>query len=259
MGSLFKPKDAAPPPPAPPTLVRDEVNGVEQVPVTQPDGTTTYITRALPLTPDQQAQKAETDKILQDSLAEIKKLSATDYAADDATAKVLDQWTQRQNELLAKQTDSRAQQEEDTLARRGLADSAAAQAVRRQRVLDAQDAQKNVQLQRDDLGNQIRSDKLALQQNLYNLASSQKDAAATRTARAATSSLSDAVALNAQRQASILDYYNAQQRATSGGGLFSVFGNAAAGTLGRTVGGALGVTSGGGAGSLLGSWLFGRR
>ncbi|NBV54330.1 MAG: hypothetical protein EBR79_01295, partial [Proteobacteria bacterium] len=96
MGSLFKPKQPAPPPPAPPVTVRDQVNGVEQVPVTNPDGSITYVTRQIPLSAEQQAQKDELDAIMKDSLAEIKRLSATDYAPDDETKRILDQWTKTQ-------------------------------------------------------------------------------------------------------------------------------------------------------------------
>ena len=259
MGSLFKPKQPAPPPPAPPTYVRDEINGVEQVPVTAADGSVTYITRQLPLSAEQQAAKDEVNKILSDSLAEINRLSKTDYAPDAATQSVLKQWEERQTELLNRSAQSRTQAEEEQLARRGLADSTAALGVRRQRALDEQDARKTLTLQREDLGNQIRGEKLALQQNLYSLASAQNDATAARTARAATGSLSDAVALNAQRQASILDYYNAQQRATG----TSIFGTALESSLGRTLGGSVGGVFGGPvgrtAGGLIGSWLFGRR
>jgi hypothetical protein len=260
MGSLFKPKQPAPPPPTPPTLVRDEINGVEQVPVTAADGSITYITRALPLTAAQQAEKQENDRIVSESLAEISRLSRTDYAPDEATTRVLDQWQTRQNELLARQASQRVQSEEEQLALRGLSDSTAAQAVRRQRLLDDQEAQRSVSLERDDLANQIRGEKLSLQQNLYNLASTQRDANANRTAKAATASLGDAVALNAQRQSSILDYYNAQQRANGSGSVFGdAFSRSAGNTIGGTIGGSVGGPFGKTAGSWLGSWLFGRK
>lgn len=256
MGSLFQPKQPAPPPPAPPTTVRDEVNGVEQVPVTNPDGSVTYVTRQLPLTAAQQAERDEIDRIVRESLSEISRLSKADYAADAETTRVLSQWEERQKSLLAKQTTERTQAEEEALAQRGLSDSTAAQALRRQRSLDVQEAERTVGVQRDELANQIRGEKLALQQNLFNVASGQKDVASARTARAATSSLSDAVALNAQRQASILDYYNAQNSARSG----SVFGDSLSRSAGSTIGGSIGQVGGPigrVAGGWLGSWLFG--
>jgi hypothetical protein len=251
MGSLFKPKQPAPPPPAPPVLVRDEVSGVEQIPVTNPDGSTTYVTRAIPLTPQQQAERDSINKIVADSLAEINRLSRADYAPDTATQQVLDAWQQQQEKLLAQSTTQRTQQEEERLASRGLADSTAAQDIRRQRALDEQNARSTLALSRTEMGNQIRGEKLALQQNLFSTVNGMKDATQAQTARAATAGLSSAVALNAQRQASILDYYNAQNRNSADG----AFGQA----LGRSLGGTIGNTVGGSAGGLLGSWLFGRK
>lgn len=252
MGSLFSSKQPAPPTPAPPSTIRDEVNGVEQVPVTNPDGSITYISRALPLTAEQQAAKDELDVIMKESLNQIQKLSATDYSADSSTRKILDDWSSIQDRLLKKQVDSRTQNEEQTLARRGLSDSSAADAVRRQRLLDAQEAEKNLALQKDEMNNQIRADRLALQQNLYNLAASTSNASAARTQQAAIRGQSEVAAINAQRQASLLDYYNAQLQRNGGG----IFGSALATGLGGSLGRSLG-TAGGMVGNMLGS-LFGR-
>ena len=253
MGSLFKASTPAPKPPAPPSTVRDEINGVEQVPVTNADGSITYVTRALPLTAEQQAQKEQLDSIMAESLTEIQKLSASDYAADEATQKVLDQWQAAQKDLLGTQYTGRSQSEEEALARRGISDSTAAQEVRRQRSLDQQKAEQNLGAQTDEMANQIRADKLSLQQNLYNIAATQNDVGAARTAQAATKAQSTSLALNAQRQASIMDYYNAQNGGSAFGNSFS---NALGGTLGKTVIGSL-SGSGSNIGSLLGS-LFSR-
>ncbi len=245
MGSLFKTSTPAPTPPAPPASVRDEVNGVEQVPVTNADGSISYVTRAIPLTAAQQAEKDQLDAIVKESLAEIQKLSASDYAPDEATQKVLDQWKVAQKGLLTEQVSQRSQSEEEMLARRGLSDSTTAQAMRRQLALDAQKSEQAIGLQSEELANQVKAEKLALQQSLFNLASSQTDSATARTAQAATRAQSNAVALNTQRQASILDYYGAQ-----GSGLF---GNSLATALGSTLGqsAANGVT--GGVSKMLGS------
>jgi|GEM_PF-1262456 len=251
MGSLFKSSTPAPAPPAPPVTVEDYVNGVEQVPVTNPDGSVTYVTRQLPLTVEQQAEKDQLDKIMQDSLAEIQKLSASDYAPDADTQNVLEQWQKQQEKLLGRQYTARSDKEEQSLAQRGLSDSTAAQAVRRQRALDQQDAEQNLDLQKQDLANQIRGEKLGLQQNLYNIAASQSNADAANVAKAATDSQSAAAALNAQRQASITDYYNDVNRSNG------LFGNSLSSSLGGSIGRTLGGNILGGVGGLLGS-LFGR-
>lgn len=243
MGSLFKTQTPAPTPPAPPSTIRDEINGVEQVPVTNADGSITYITRSLPLTAEQQAERDQLDAIMSESLAEIRKLSSSDYAADEDTQRVLSQWEQAQTKLLDKQATQRTRNEEELLARRGLSDSTAAQDVRRQRVLDQQQAEQNVSLMKDEMATQVRNEKLSLQQNLYNLAASATDSQAARTAQAATRAQSSALALNAQRQASILDYYSGGQ---------SVFGSSLASSLGGTLGKTAGTVLGG-TGSMLGS------
>lgn len=245
MGSLFKEHAPAPTPPAPPSTVRDEVNGVEQVPVTNPDGSVTYITRSLPLTAEQQAERDQLDAIMAESLTEMRKLSASDYAADEETQRVLGQWEQAQTKLLGKQVGQRARVEEEALARRGLGDSTAAQDVRRQRLLDQQDAERNVSLMKDEMASQVRNEKLALQQNLYNLAVSATDSKAARTAQAAANAQGNVLALNAQRQASIMDYYSTTRSQGSS------FGNALGSSLGGTLGkAAMGAAIGGPAGML---------
>jgi hypothetical protein len=124
-----------------------------------------------------------------------------------------------------------------------LSDSTAAQDVRRQRLLDQQDAEQNISLSKDEMASQVRSEKLALQQNLYNLAATATDSKAARTAQAAAGAQSSALALNAQRQASIMDYYNTS----------SSFGNAFGSSLGGTLGKTVATSALGGTGNLLGS------
>jgi len=239
MGSLFKSSAPAPTPPAPPNTIRDEIGGVEQVPVTNADGSITYVTRRLPLTAEQQAERDQLDAIMSESLGEIRKLSSADYAADEDTQRILSQWEQTQTKLLGKQVAARTQSEEETLARRGLSDSTAANDVRRQRLLDQQDAEQNVSLMKDEMASQVRNEKLALQQNLYNLAAAATDSTAARAAQAAANAQSGALALNAQRQASILDYYKRPSA------FENALGNSLGGTLGKVVtAGAVGGSTG---------------
>lgn len=255
MGSIFSgPKIPTPPPPPPPSTVRDEVNRVEQVPVTNADGSITYVTRTLPLTAEQQAQKNELDGIMSTALAEIKKLSATDYNDDAETKRVLDQWQTVQDNLVKKGFAARQVSEEETLARRGLGDSTAALDVRRTRALDAQEAEQKLALGRDSLSEQIRGERLGLQQNLYNLAAGQKDATQAKTYEAAIRGQSSVAAINAQRNASLLDYYDRSSQQRGG----SVFGNALASSLGGTLGRSAGGGPFGVVGGFLGS-LFGNK
>jgi hypothetical protein len=215
MGSLFGTQKAPTPPTPPPVTVQDQINGVEQVPMHNPDGSITYITRALPLTAEQQAEKDQLDQIMKDSLAQIQALSASNYQPDAQTQAVLDQWQGVQQKLLDDQYGARSRGEEETLAKRGLTDSSAAQEVRRQRLLDEQQAEQNLNLQKDQMADQTRSDQLSLQQSLYNLAANSSNADAAKTAQAAANAQSQATALNNQRQASLLDYYTLQNQSAN--------------------------------------------
>lgn len=212
MGSIFSAPKAPTPPTPPPVTVQDQINGVEQVPVHNPDGSITYITRALPLTAEQQAEKDQLDAIMKDSLSQIQALSVSNYQPDAQTQAVLDQWQGVQQQLLGDQYDKRSRGEEETLAKRGLSDSSAAQEVRRQRALDEQQAEQTLSLQKDQMADQTRSDQLSLQQSLYNLAANSSNADAAKTAQAAANAQSQATALNNQRQASLLDYYTLQNQ-----------------------------------------------
>ena len=252
MGSLFGQSTPAPPPPAPPTTIRDEINGVEQVPVTNADGTVTYVTRAIELTADQQAEQDRLDSIMKDALAEIERLSASDYADDDETRKVLDAWEATRKDIIDDDFDRRQQQEEAVLARRGLADSTAATNIRRQRRLDLQDAELATSRERDLLSQNIRNERIGLQQNLYGLAASQDNADAVGKQQAAVSGQSLLVANERARQASLNDYYGYELTRASEPSVFSDLA-----TLGLTVGGFFaGGPAGAAAGAGIGSSLF---
>ncbi len=262
MGAIFgSPKIPTPPPPPPPSTIRDEVGGVEQVPVKNADGSTTYVTRKIPLTPEQQAEQDQLKGIMTEALAQIQKLSATDYTDTPETKAVLDKWQEAQTSLLGKNIADRTRQEEERLAQRGLADSSIGEDVRRKRLLDKQEADKNLSLTRDELSQQVRGQKLALQQNLYNVASSEDNADTARTFQAATKVQSEGLAADARRQASLLDYYNQSSSRSIGDAFGQSLGYGLGGALGRGLGGGVfgGLTGGpfGAVGGFLGS-LFRR-
>lgn len=255
MGSLFsKPKVPTPPPPPPPATVRDEIGGVEQVPVQNPDGTYTYITRRLPLTAEQQAQKNEYEAMRSNALAEIKRLTSGSYQDDPEVKAVLDDWEVQQRELLQDNQSSRLTREEEELARRGLSSSSIAQGVRRQRDLDDQDAQQQLARERRLMSDSVRGQKLDLQNSLFQLADREQDLDTARAYQAGVSSQGLAAAVNETNNASLRDYYARQVTAAQnrGPGLFSNVLSAAAMPLTGSVAG--GLLTGG----LLGS-LFGKR
>ena len=248
MGSLFSaPKAPAPPPPPPPATIRDEIAGVEQVPVTQPDGTVTYVTRQLELTPEQKAEKEKFDTIMSDALAEIERLSGASYEADEQTQQTFADWRAEQEKSLNTSFSKRAEQEEALLARRGLADSSAAAAARRQRTLDAQDANQQLGREQRLLEDNVRNEKLALQQNLYNLASNRSDLDAAQKFQSAARGQSQLIGASQARQASLMQYYNQQLRASQQPSLF--------GQILPTIGGIAGAAFGGPAGASVGASL----
>lgn len=91
MGSLFCQGKNIPVPSAPKELmlVRDNENKLERVSVNRQDGSVSYFICSTPPSAAEQAVKDELNSIMSEALAEIKKLSATDYADDAETQKVL--------------------------------------------------------------------------------------------------------------------------------------------------------------------------
>lgn len=240
MGSLFESKEIPAPPTPPVSYMRDEINGVEQVPVTNADGSVTYVTRALPLSPTEQAEKDELNRIMQESLGEITRLSSTDYTPSAATQKSLNAWESIRQDALEDTFEDRTTMEEKRLARRGLADSSAGQDVRRQRRLDEQDAQVNLAREKDVLADTLRTQEIGRQQNLYTIASTQNNADLARQTQSAAAGQRLFAQNQAFRQSSLLDYYNTQlarsQQTPLGQDLLMTFmhslGNSAGSSLG---------------------------
>tara|TARA_R110000868_G_scaffold189695_2_gene433115 strand:- start:161296 stop:162045 length:750 start_codon:yes stop_codon:yes gene_type:complete len=213
MGSVFTPKVSSPPPPPPPpapSSYRDEIGGTEQVAVKNADGTYTYITQKIPLTPEEQAVEDEYNAIMKDALSEIQKLSSSDYSSSEETKKVLNAWEAEKTKFVDNSFDERAEVENKILARRGLASSSAGEAAMRRRISDKSESLEEVKREKDMIGSDIRNDKLSLQQNLYNIAASRNDIEGARTLSSAASGMGMVSSINAGNQASIADYYNRQ-------------------------------------------------
>jgi mevalonate pyrophosphate decarboxylase len=187
------------------------------------------------LTAEQQAEQDEYNRIMQEALGEIQKLSAGDYANDESTQKVLNAWEEENQRALQNSFEERTETEDKILAQRGLASSSAGEAARRRRLNDRQDAGAQLGREKDLISDDIRNERLALQQNLYNIASSRQDLDSAQTLRSATSGLSAISSINAGNRASIADYYSRQltsqnsrlQNSNSG-----LFGNVVNGFLG---------------------------
>lgn len=217
MGSVFKqdkPKTQAQPAPPPVTYI-NEASGYEQVPVKNDDGSITYITRELKLSPEEQKKKDELDKIASDALAEIELLSSSDYVASQSTQKLLDDWQTTQETVLEESFSDRKELEEDRLAKRGLSDSTAGETVRRQAKQDKYDANKEVGRERSAIASSIRQTELNNQQNLYSLAQNKLNYDQTMVANNSKGDLSAINAMNRANAASINDYYRANTNSTN--------------------------------------------
>lgn len=214
MGSLFKKnKPPSPPPPPPPAGYRDEIGGTEQVPVKNKDGTITYITRRLPLTEEQKKEQEAYDAIVKEALKEIEHLSSSSYTPDASTQKILDAWKQERSDYIDENFEKRSDVEEQNLARRGLSDSSAAEAIRRQRREDVRKSYLTLDNETEMMADDIRQNNLSYQQNLYNLASSRKNLDQAKLMQSAGNAMSQVNATNAFNRASIMDYYNRQNAA----------------------------------------------
>ncbi|MFT7434139.1 MAG: hypothetical protein ACI9TY_001787 [Alphaproteobacteria bacterium] len=208
MATLFKQKESPPPPP--PSYYRDEIGGTEQIPVKNDDGTYTYITKRIPLTAEQMAEEQEYKSIMHDALAEIKKLSSADYDQSEQTPSILNAWESEKNQFVDGNFEERAEVEDKILAKRGLTSSSAGETARRRRIGDKHDAMAEVTREKGLIAGGIRNEKLALQQNLYNIAANRNDIEGARTMNSAVSGLSAVSSINAGNSASIADYYNRQ-------------------------------------------------
>ena len=164
MGSTFEDIGKQPPAP-PPAKYIDEISGVEQVPVKNSDGSITYITRQIPLSADKAAKKTELEKISSEALSEIQRISSPGYIFSESTQKVIDDYQALEVANLNDNYDTREELESDMLAKRGLSDSTASNTVTRQTKEDKYDATKQIEQERSLLGQKIKSDNLAIQQN----------------------------------------------------------------------------------------------
>lgn len=209
MGSVFKQGEskAVSQPSVAPTTYINEIAGYEQVPVKNEDGSITYITRQLELSAEEKLKKAELEKIANDALSEIQNISSEDYVASEATQQLLNDWQATQMQSLDSSFDKTTEINEDRLAKRGLADSTAADTTRRQIAQDEYDAGKQIEREKSSIATSLRQTELNNQQNLYNLAQSQLNYDKAQTLSSTSGNLSAINAMNATNRASINDYY----------------------------------------------------
>lgn len=179
MGSAFSPKTESVPPPQPVQYVntRDEVGGTQSNYITNPDGSKTLVTTALPLSPEEQAVKDKYDQIAKDSLDYVTKLS-TNY--DVSQIPGLQDYLDKQKNLMVTNLDTatadQAQQEENLLARNGQADSTAGVKARAARGYNYGQQRNQIDAQLAATEQNARQQAIGNATNLFSLATGRQDA-----------------------------------------------------------------------------------
>lgn len=191
--------DSAPPPPPPaePIDIIDEVLGIQQITVKKPDGTKQLVRRELPLSPEEEALRKQYQDIVTEQVGIIEQLSSPALAINIPEFKpVLDEY-RRQRGLEIKRTfEDVTRTQEESLARRGIADSTAATEVRAARDVAQQTALDQADRNTSLVAEQLRSDAIGRAGGLLNLAFSRQDKQ--------TADMAQGLALANQSQQSIL-------------------------------------------------------
>lgn len=175
--SKFSPKVPSAPAPPPETKYnyRDEISGVEQVRQENPDGSVTMVTRQLPLSPEEQAAKDNYDRIVRETGQRIEDLTTNyDISKIPGLSDTITAFRNGQQRNLDSATAARTEQEERALARYGVEDSTSASQTRTQRGRDFTDSQLQIGEQGRLLENDIRQQELTNAQNLFSLATGER-------------------------------------------------------------------------------------
>lgn len=136
---------------------RDELAGVEQVEVTNPDGSRSIVTRQIALSPEQQARNQQIEETITGLLQQAEDLASIDIAAQSEQFKpIVDAQTELlQNQLQEQQTRTSREQEE-ILAARGLSGSTVGAQSRAALAGDVARASTDIERQGLLLGEQLR-------------------------------------------------------------------------------------------------------
>lgn len=141
---------------------QDLIAGVEQVEVTNPDGTKSFVTRRLPMSPEDRARRQQLSEGITGLLNQARDLAAINVAAQDARfAPIVDAFTAEQQATLAETVANVEARQEETLAKRGLTSSTVGAQARA--ATAAEEAKQAVSITRGGLllGEQLREQALS--------------------------------------------------------------------------------------------------
>lgn len=148
---------------------RDELAGVEQVEVKNPDGSRSLISRRIPLSAEERARNQQIEEGLTSLLTEIDELNNIAVASQSARFKpIVDAQTALLTDELKEEQREAVKQQEEILAERGLSSSTAGIQTRAALQSDVNDAVTSIGQQGFLLGEQLRND--ALNRSLQSLA-----------------------------------------------------------------------------------------
>lgn len=207
MTSLLKPKAATTPIPQQAAFETqiDNVAGTKVERVKQPDGTYALVQSSLALSPEDQAMQDAWQRIAQDSLAYIDKLSNSYNRADVPWLdEYLTNYETSQTEAIDRAGLARTTAEEKALARFGQADSTAATQARAQRSSDIVDQRVQVQREMSGIEQDARNQAINQQAGLYDIATGELE----NQRQTQLGSLSRLVSTGLNQQAASQNYNN---------------------------------------------------
>ena len=138
---------------------QDLISGVEQVEVTNPDGSKSFVTRRIPLSPEDRAQRQQISEGITGLLTQAQDLAAINVAAKDARfSPVVDAFTAEQELALEERVSDISSKQEEALAKRGITASTvgtgARTALAGEEIAASQGIQRQGLLLGEDLRNQ---------------------------------------------------------------------------------------------------------
>lgn len=258
---VSKPKiPPAPPPPETPDPIgfRSEITGVERIPVEGPDGKTTIVEKQI-LTPEQQEEQDNLDRIQAEQLARVEQLT-NNFEVDDIPGlrDTLTAFRDTNLQILRTGVNEASRVQEESLARIGKSDSTSAVQGRVALAREAGNARERIAREEQLLEQDIRNREISNALTLFGTAAGRSDVltnqGAQALARGAASDLAgqqlqqqrNLAVFNSQLQQQQLAAQAAAAQSSALGGILSGVGTIAGAAVGGPFGAALG-------GSLFGS------
>lgn len=153
----------------------DQLSGVEQVEVKNPDGSRSIVTRRIPVSAEQRLLNQQVEESITRLMAQAQELTDIGVAAESARFKpIVDAQTEILQNQLQQQQQEMSRQQEEALAERGLSSSTTGAQQRAALASNVARASADISNQGLLLGEQLRSSALSNTLNTFSLASQQQ-------------------------------------------------------------------------------------